>query len=42
MKKVLGILGVALLSMLLGLSIGWAQREEVSLVSTYPATLVGE
>lgn len=42
MKKVIGILAVTILSMLLGLSVGWARAEEVSLVSASPATLIGD
>ena len=42
MKKVLGILGVALICMLLGISVEWARESDVSLVSSSPAALAGE
>jgi hypothetical protein len=40
MKRVIGILGVIIISMLLGFSIAWARSEEVSLISDYPAAIV--
>lgn len=39
MKKVIGILGVIIISILLGFSIAWAKKEEVSLISVYPAAI---
>ena len=42
MKRVVGILAILLLSMLLGISVGWARGEAVSLVSTYPSTVIGD
>ena len=40
MKRVIGILGVVVISMLLGFSVGWAQSEDVTLVSDTPSTLI--
>lgn len=39
MKRVIGILGVLAISMLLGMSLGWAEECDLTLVSTYPAAI---
>ncbi len=41
MKKFVGILGVAVISMLLGFSVNWARAENVSLLSHAPSSLFG-
>ena len=39
MKKVIGILGIVVISMLLGFSVEWAEREDVSLRASTPAAI---
>ena len=40
MKRIIGIIGVVILSMALGVSIAWARREGLSLISSLPSALV--
>ncbi len=42
MKRIIGIVGVLLVAMLLGMSLGWAESAGVTLVSSEPSTLIGD
>ena len=42
MKRIIGIVGVLLTAMLLGMSLGWADAEGLTLVSSEPAALIGD
>ena len=40
MKRIFSIIGIILLTLMLGVSIGWGREEDMSLVSDLPSAIV--